>query len=98
MANDSGFIANPGCFDIGFVLPFTQIKEHEPDTKLSQTGYESKIFEMFVGTLYPRKLESDKTSRVNSFRKEFERTCSIVWFSNILPSILTIKIGQKITK
>ena len=22
-ANDSGFVANPECFDIGFVLPFT---------------------------------------------------------------------------
>ena len=41
--------------------------------------------EKFVGSLYPRKFESDKTSRVNSFRKEFESTCSLVWFSNVLP-------------
>ena len=54
--------------------------------------------EKFVGTLYPRKFESDKTSGVNSFRKELELTCSLVWFSNILPSILTIKISQEIAK
>ena len=65
VANDSVFVANPGCFDIVYT------KEHESDTKLSQIDYESGTFESenVCGSLYSRKFESDKTSRVNSFRK-----------------------------
>ena len=51
--------------------------------------------ENFVGSMYPRNFESDKTSFVNYFREEFERTCSVVWCSNALLLILTVKIGKK---
>ena len=46
--------------------------------------------EKFVGTLYPRKFEFDKTSYVDYFRKEFEWTCSLIRFLNFLPLL-----GQK---
>ena len=41
-ANDSGFVANPECFDIGFVL---RTKEQESDTTSSPIDYESETFE-----------------------------------------------------
>ena len=53
--------------------------------------------ESFVGTLYPRKCESEKTSRVNAFREEFKGICTIVGFLNSLQYILrtnTLKNSQ----
>ena len=45
--------------------------------------------EKFVGTLYPRKFESEKSSCANAFRKEFEWICTIVCFTNSLQYIST---------
>ena len=55
--------------------------------------------ENFEVTLYPRKCESEKTSRVNAFREEFKEICTIVGFLNSLQYILTtntLKSSQNI--
>ena len=71
MAKDSGFVTNPGCFDIGFVLPFTQ-RNMNPTQNYHRYIMNPELSnpEKFVGALYPRKFESDKTSLANSFRKK----------------------------
>ena len=69
-ANDSGFVANPECFDIGFVLPFT-LRNINPIQNYNRQIMNPELSnpEKFVGSLYPRKSESDKTSLANSFLK-----------------------------
>ena len=70
----SGFVANLGCFDIGFVLPFA-LSNMNPIQNYHRgimNPEHSNQPEKFVGTLYPRKFEFGNTSRVNSFRIEFE--------------------------
>ena len=71
-AKDSGFVPNPGCFVIGFVLPFAlrNMKQRQNYHRQIINPELSKP-EKFVRSLYPKKFESDKTSPVNSFRKEF---------------------------
>ena len=62
-AKDSGFVANPGCFDTGMFTVYT--KEQKSDTKLSQIGYESYFrIRKSLSEFFLRKFESDKTSRV----------------------------------
>ena len=53
--------------------------------------------ETFVGTLYPRKFESEKTPPVNALRKHFERICTIVCFTNS-ELHFNNKHGKKLTK
>ena len=53
--------------------------------------------ETFVGTLYPRKFESEKTPPVNAFRKQFEWICTIVCFTNseqYISTTSTVKNSQ----
>ena len=68
------------------------------DTKLLQIDYKFLTFESeFVGTLYPRKFKSEKTSRVNAFGGEFVWICAIFRFSNSLQSISNSKHGGNFT-
>ena len=73
MAKDSRFIANPGCFDVGFVLPFTLRNMNDIKITAVRASMSSELSnpEYFMGSMYRRHFESDKRF-VISFREEFE--------------------------
>ena len=68
-ANDSGFVANPECFDIGFVLPFT-LRDMNPIQNYHREIMNPEVSnpEKFAGSLDPRKFESDKLAPSYGFQ------------------------------